>query len=356
LKVGLIVDSLSLEEGTGIARYSQELLNGLKEKGVKVEPIYLKPLKMPYGDLINHIFRFPFELLKRADEFDLIHATAPVLALLFPFIKKPKVVTYFDLASLFSKYSGSALHVRALASIFYRIGKWSDIVIAESALTKEDLVNRLNFPEQKIVVINTGADTRFEPMRRERGRDYFVVGYLGALTLRKRIDYLIRAFYHLKIKYPALKAKLIICGKKNGEYPKLIKLVDELGLAQDVDFKGFIPDKELVETYNSFDVFVHPSEWEGFPIPALEAQRCGVPVVMREDAHIAPEDSPHCLKAKSEEDMADKIYELLTNPSLRDEIARKGLEYSKQFTWERTVEETIKVYEEVLSRGSHSIS
>ncbi len=105
----------------------------------------------------------------------------------------------------------------------------------------------------------------------------------------------------------------------------------------------------MVRAYNSFDVFVLPSEWEGFGLPILEAQRCGVPVIVREDAHIPAEVSKCCLKASSEEDMADKIYELLTDADLRQSMTEQGLEYTQQFAWERTAHETLKVYEQAVS-------
>jgi glycosyltransferase involved in cell wall biosynthesis len=71
-------------------------------------------------------------------------------------------------------------------------------------------------------------------------------------------------------------------------------------------------------------------------------------VIIRKDAHIPTEVSKCCLEASSEEDMADKIYELLTNTTLRRSVIDEGLEYSQQFTWERTAHETLRVYEEVM--------
>lgn len=349
MRVALIVDNLTIAAGTGIARCCIELLNGLKQRGIDVEPICIAPPNIPYGETIGHLFVLPYHVLRKINSFDLVHATSPVTGLCFPLIKKPKVITYYDCASLYSNYSGSAFHVRASAFLFYRIGKWSDRIISESVLTKKDLVDHLNLPADNIVVIPSGCDGRFEQMPPKKVQEYYTIGFVGALGLRKRLDYLINAFYYLKAKYPNFKARLVICGKKKeGEYSRLMGQVKALNLAEDIDFKGFIPDENLIETYNSFDVFAYPSEWEGFPIPILEAQRCGVPVIIRADAHIAPEESPYCLRAKSEEDMADKIYEILTNSNLRVDVVKKGLEYSKQFTWEKTVNETLKVYEEVL--------
>lgn len=349
MKIALIADSFSVEMGTGVARYSQELLRGLNNESCYVEPLHKAPTKVPFGGTFNHLFRLPNHVLKEADSFDLLHATSPAAAFSFPLVKKAKkIVTYHDLTSFLCKEAGFPSYVRLFNPFLYKIlANYSDKVIAISTQTKEDLVNYLKIPTEKIVVINQGVEERFRPMKKEES-DYFVIGYVGALAARKRVDYVIRAFYIFKKEHPEVKVKLCIVGKKTQEYPKLVKLVEELKLDRDIEFKGFVPDERLVEAYNSFDVLVMPSEWEGFCIPILEAQRCGVSVVVREDVHIPSEVTKYCLKAKTEKDMAEKMYELLTDSSLKEDIVKRGLEYSKQFTWDRTVEETLRVYKAVI--------
>ena len=118
------------------------------------------------------------------------------------------------------------------------------------------------------------------------------------------------------------------------EYQSLTKLADDLNIRKDVEFLSSVPEKDLVDVYNSFDAYVVPSEWEGFGLPILEAQRCRIPVVIRADAHIPEEVGRHCLKATSARHMADILYEILEDDTLRGRVARTGLEYSKRFRWE----------------------
>lgn len=73
-------------------------------------------------------------------------------------------------------------------------------------------------------------------------------------------------------------------------------------------------------------------------------------MLARKAARISAEASKCCLGASSEEDMADKIYELLSNDEMRQHVADQGLDYGQQFTWERAVQQTVEVYEE-LSAG-----
>lgn len=348
MKVALIVDEFSIEKGTGIARYSYELFQGLKERGVYVEPIMMKLYHVPFGEAINHIFGLPYNIIKKVGDFDIIHATSPITGLCFPFIRKPKVMTYHDIITLLLNKSGNSLHARMAAPLFFRAGNWCDRIITVSSQTRNEIIDHLNIHQEKIIVIKNGINNDLEPLEKKE-RDSFTIGYLGAFTLRKKIDDLIIIFDMLKKEHADIKLKLAICGEKRLEYNNLIKLAKDLDLLDVIEFRGFIPQEKLCETYNSFDIFALTSEWEGFCIPVIEAQRCGVPVVIREDAHIPDEVSKYCIKAGSKKEMVENIHKLLTDPLLKEDIVEKGIEYSQQFSWNRTVDETLEVYKEVLS-------
>ena len=346
LKLSLIADSFSVETGTGIARYSQELYSGLTNSGVYVNQIFKHSFKIPFGMALNHLIMYPYDTLKESDS-DIIHATSPVTALSFPLVNKKCVVTYHDLITILCNDSGANNHARIVAPQIYKtVAKYSDKIIAISSQTKAELISYLKVPESKIQVINLGVDTKFKQLN--KSNDCFTIGYVGAFMKRKRVDYLIRAYYILRKKYPKLKTKLVICGKKNLEYSSLNELVIQLGISKYVEFAGFVPDDKLVETYNSFDIFVLPSDWEGFGLPILESQRCGIPVIIRQDAQIPNEVSKYCIKVSSEIDMAQNIAKLLEDAELKENIIGDGLNYSKNFTWERNVKETLALYKTCL--------
>ena len=69
----------------------------------------------------------------------------------------------------------------------------------------------------------------------------------------------------------------------------------------------------------------------------------GTPVIIREDARIPPDASRCCLKTNSQEDMADKIHELLADSRLREAMTEQGLQHGQQSTWKRTVRVTLGV-------------
>ena len=346
MKVALIADSFQVEEGTGIARYASELLNGLIDKGIDVKPISIEP-PLKSGGIINHVVRLPYNVLKEIHDCDLVHFTSPATAFSIPFIKIPKVTTYHDLTSILCKNCGVTFHTKISAPIIYRIvGMYSDFTIAISTQTKNEMIENLKIHSEKIQAIPLGIDPKY--IHIEKNNTFFTIGYLGALVKRKRIDYLLKCFSQLKILHPDLNVRLVICGKKSPECLRLIELSKKLNIFEYVEYKGFVKESELVDVYNCFDIFIIPSDWEGFCLPLMECQKCGVPVIIREDAHIPEEVSKCCLKASSEEDMAEKVYQLLTNSELKRDIIKKGLIYSKQFTWERTAEDTINIYKKCL--------
>ena len=130
MRVALVADTFSVEKGTGIARYSQEMLSGLRSKGLFVEPIAPEPPAVPLGLAINHALRMPCLVRSKAGDFDVIHATSPITALAFPLLSKPKVVTYWDLISLLCDNTSSASHTRFFAPLFLRIGKFADTILS----------------------------------------------------------------------------------------------------------------------------------------------------------------------------------------------------------------------------------
>ena len=348
--VGLIVDDFLLENA-GIPRYSAQLYAGLRQRGLDVHRVTTRGPRIPYGEAYNHVFRLTSHILRSTSQLDILHATCPVTALSFPLVRKRKVVTFHDCFSILAKRADASGHGRLLLPLVYRtVAAHSDRVIAVSTQTKGELIRDLHVSEEKIVVVNSGIEERFRPLNKVRDKEYYTVGYVGTLlSPRKRLDYLLAAFHRLKAKHPGLTAKLVLCGDGQGRAVGLRQLADSLGLCQEVDFAGSVPDEKLVDTYNSFDVFVLPSDWEGFGFTILEAQRCGVPVIVRKDAHIPEEVSACCLKAGSEEDMADMLHALLSDDHSRKALVEEGLEYSQRFTWDRTVRETVEVYEQILS-------
>jgi glycosyltransferase involved in cell wall biosynthesis len=217
------------------------------------------------------------------------------------------------------------------------------MLIADSTITRNDLIGNLGVPAEKIEVVNLGVGAEFKPRKRDDLGEVKKIGYLGAISKKKNVKELIDAFYLLKKKHPDLKVSLDLWGRIGKHGPELTRHIELLGL-KNVCFRGFAAEYSLPSVYNSLDVFVFPSLKEGFGLPILEAKRCGVPTIMFEGAHIADEVKAHSVLASNVSDMADRIYNILADSEYADSIRRKALEHSSQFTWDRTINGVLQVY------------
>ena len=135
------------------------------------------------------------------------------------------------------------------------------------------------------VVYNSIDKTRFHKkvdgtaIRRKHGLQSKVVFlYVGRLAPHKGVHFLIDAFDEVKRRIP--NAALLIVGKETfkGYAEELRGLVKKKNI-QDVSFVGFVDDENLPKYYGACDVYTTASQWEGFNLPAAEAQACGKPVV-----------------------------------------------------------------------------
>ena len=99
-------------------------------------------------------------------------------------------------------------------------------------------------------------------------------------------------------------------------------------------------------------MFIYPSLYEGFGLPPLEAMACGCPVVVSNVASL-PEvcgDAAYYVDPYSVESIAEGIIKVLTDDSLKQSLIRKGLERAKLFSWEKSAQEHIQIFEEALSK------
>lgn len=168
--------------------------------------------------------------------------------------------------------------------------KNADGIVANSQATKEEIF-KLGVDPERVLVINPSVDTRrFHPqiddskvVTRHHLQGKRVILTVARLVERKGIDMVIRAMPKVLEAVPDAVYLVIGTGPYQG---KLERLVEELGLEEQVIFVGYVPDAELLLYYGACDVFVLASrtladkgEVEGFGIVYLEAGACGKPVI-----------------------------------------------------------------------------
>ncbi|MHA1665057.1 MAG: glycosyltransferase family 4 protein [Candidatus Njordarchaeales archaeon] len=232
------------------------------------------------------------------------------------------------------------------------------IMIAVSYSEKRNISRKLSIPLGKIKVIHHGADhvkcilekkRKFEKILYQKyGIDSPFVFHLCAYQPKKNVERIIVAFAIAKKKYK-IKEKLVIGGKQPDHLKRLVK---SLGIGDDVVFVGFIPEEELPIFYSTAKAFIFPSLHESFGMPILEAMVCGCPVITS-NVFSMPEvagDTAILVNPYNTEEIAEAIYEIVTNSKLRKELAKRGLERTRKFTWERCVKEHLNVYLEAYRK------
>jgi len=118
-----------------------------------------------------------------------------------------------------------------------------------------------------------------------------------------------------------------------------------------VHILGAVPDNDLVALYSGATVFAYPSLYEGFGLPVLEAMAAGVPVLASNVSSL-PEvagDSAVLVDPCDEQAIADGLSRLLADRAFREELARRGRERERTFTWARTAETTLASYRAAIA-------
>lgn len=351
MRIALLTRHMDDKPTNGFERYAHNLRDGLKAKGDDIllvnqdPPIPVRPsgslISPPFYDIILPISRL---FLGKARS-DVYHALTDSQAVLFPFLKGSKVVTihHVDLTP-----PGSPSE--ALFRRFYELGtkmavKHADHFICISQQTKQELMKYYDITEERITVVPQAISPKFRPLEKKG----LTIGYLGALRKRKNVEFAIRAFALMQQGHPLPECKLIICGEGPDE-DRLRSVVHDLDIEGSVEFRGQVPEERIIDTYNSFTVFAFPSMQEGFGFPILEAQACGVPVLVVKGSMVPEEVTKRAIHCADEGEMADRFYQLLTDEHYREMVVRDGIDHAATFSVQALGSRTYQVYEEVHGR------
>jgi glycosyltransferase involved in cell wall biosynthesis len=229
-----------------------------------------------------------------------------------------------------------------------------------SEASKRDIIHFFNVKPEKIVVVynaieeSVAATPSDEAIARVKERyqlNHPFVLYVGNIKPHKNLVRLIEAFAELRHRgFDEL--KLLIIGDEISKLPALRRAVHSHKLHKHVRFLGYLQDETLACLYRLASVFVFPSLYEGFGLPPLEAMASGTPVVTSNVSSL-PEvtgDAAVLVDPYSVESIVEGIERVLTDPALAAELRRKGVARAREFSWERSVERTRQLYQEVCAR------
>jgi len=281
----------------------------------------------------------------------------------FPFRKKiPSVLTIHDVIPFtFREAMGFYRNLFLYKPGIRKASRLNDVIVTVSEFSKKDIIKKVGVPQEKLKVIPNGLRepskpdeiTEKELTSRFNLGDGFILN-VGGIHERKNIARLVRAFSKL-VNQHGYPGKLLITGSISGA-PYQIKMknlcdaaVKEAGMTERIVFTGFISDNELDALLMRADFLIYPSLYEGFGIPILEAMQMGTPVITSNitGTREVAGDAAVLIDPYDVDKMAEEMSRLIVDEKLREELSRKGKERARSYSWERTAEEYLELYEKV---------
>ncbi len=355
MKIAIDVSQMCYE-GTGVARYVHELTRALLElKSTHQFVLYAGVLRRrsfftalmnqaPWNSATWKLFplppklsgyamndtSIPFELL--TGPVDLIHTSDWSE----PASRAPKVTTVHDL--VFAKYPETVdpLIRRTQERRLKRLMGNNTHILADSTSTKQDLIELSQIDSARVSVVYPGINQRYQPQssndivrvkKKYKLPDQFILS-VGTQEPRKNLARLTESAISTRL-------PLVLVGRH--------------GWGDQTQTLGFVPDADLPALYAAATVFAYPSLYEGFGFPVLEAMACGTAVVTSNISSL-PElagDAAILVDPLSVDSIAEGISHAVKT---RESLIKKGFVQAKKFTWERTAQQVMEVYEKIANR------
>jgi glycosyltransferase involved in cell wall biosynthesis len=326
MRVAIDVSPL-VQTRAGTARYLESLMRELRNR----DDVALTTRAFGWSDRASTLARdavwYPF-LLGREDTADVLHCPTyrgPTRS------RVPLVITVHDLA-IFRHPEAFNRWTRAYSPrVVPRVLAAAERVIAVSEFTRQELIEVLRVPDEKIRVVPNAVSNEFTNIGEAEEGDYVLA--VGTLEPRKNLARLVEAVQRTK-------RELRVVGARGWGGV-------EVG-GNGVRWLGEVSDKELARLYRGAVCVAYPSLYEGFGIPVLEAMACGVPVVTTRGTAMeeVADGAAVLVDARDAAEIAAGIERAATE---RDELVARGLERASQFRWDVVAAATVQVYREAAA-------
>jgi glycosyltransferase involved in cell wall biosynthesis len=358
----IAIDARFINSSTG--RYCERLLHYLQTTDtfnrysvlvLKKDRDYWKPFSKNFevvvADYRNYTFaeQFGFKRFLTALNPDLVHFGMPQQPIWY---KGLAITTFHDLTLTKPHDSGKNklfFFIKQTVGkyVFKKAAQKSAHIIAISEYTKKDLQAFTAVPEEKISIVYEAGETTIGSATPYAVPFKRYILYVGQQSNYKNLKRLGDAHQKIRETYPEL--GLVLVGKKDTAAQKNEAYFNEKGYTG-IHFTGFVEDAQLNWLYQQAEAYIFPSLMEGFGLPGLEAMAHGVPVISS-DATCLPEvyaNAAHYFNPNDTVSMVHSIAEVLSNPTLKEQLITNGYQRIKNFSWKRMAIETHSIYEKVL--------
>ena len=354
----------------GIGVYTQAILNELEKTNYTMHPLKFSSIKgaisdkrlsnknLPYAihSGLSSIFNTPIgdfsQYEKRIDFFFAPDHHIP------HFKTVPVIATVMDIIPYIHP-EWVPKRLRAFKNFAFKKSVLSaEHIITISEYSKQDIMKYFHIPDHTISVVPLGVDSRYFS-RISSTNKQFVLNkfninknfflFVGTLQPRKNIIRIIEAYEQLPTKIRDTNM-LVIVGQNGWETNELLEKIEVLEKTGQGKWLNYIEDHDMLALLQSSIGLVYPSLYEGFGLPIIEAFASRCPVISSNTTSI-PEvagDAALLVNPLAVDEIANAMQILATDVHLRDELVKKGGERAKEFTWEKSAEEHMRVFKKVL--------
>jgi len=230
----------------------------------------------------------------------------------------------------------------------------ADKIIAISEQTKRDLMEFLKVPSHKIEVIYQSCAASFHHISDYRYRHLVqkkynlpenYILYVGTIEKRKNLATLVEAIGKSNTQLP-----LVAIGKQTDYTKEVMDMIDKYKLGNQVALLQNVTFLDLPSIYQSANLFVYPSLFEGFGIPVLEALYSKTPVIAATGSCLEEAGGPNSIYVdpKNSDELAQQIDRVIENGELQLEMKEKGFEYAQNFNSQKQAKAVLEVYEKLV--------
>lgn len=279
---------------------------------------------------------------------DLIHSPAT----LGPWRSRvPAIYTMHDMLYFRApELMATPFYTRPVQWMEQRAAGNASLILTVSHDAAADITRYLRYPAERVIAIHSAGtpDPRAGVHEGERERDLFLA--VGNRLPHKNFAGLVRAVAQMSADE---RPRLVVTGSR-GDDP-LRPLVDELGVAEWVDLRSWVPDDELAEISSRATALLVANFVDGFGLPILDAMLAGLPVLVS-DIPVYREvagDAAGYFDPTDVASIAGALRRASTDPEWLAGLARRGRERAAGFSWERTAAETLAAFERVLADPHH---
>jgi glycosyltransferase involved in cell wall biosynthesis len=370
MKIG--IDGIPLASAkTGIGHYTLELSRALAAIDPDDEFQLISPIPLSSDDKLPRNLRkvhapkrklwwvAGLPLYIRRSSLALFHGTNYDIPM---WSQCPTVLSIHDLSLLLYPQTHLKHLVRRARYRLPFMARKATRIITATEHVKKEVAEHLHVDPAKIAVTPYAPRTDFRPMplseteatRRRLGVEDVFILFVGTIEPRKNLITLLRAFAETQMNTD-LRPQLVIAGQEGWLMGEMSSYIEREGLKERIRFTGYIADEDLRALYSSCAVCVYPSLYEGFGFPPLEAMACGAPVIAADvpSLHETVGQAALLVPPTDVQQLARALAEMLTDEQKRAHFSRAGLEWSAQFTWERTARLTLEVYRDAMAKINH---